>query len=130
MTLDSLKQLARFWPIIFGKAQTHEQSLGVSTPHNGRPDFIDDSTIEMRAALEAMDALTRLHEENPTAARILYVVHVVWGVDARRIKENWVDLARVIRERPPQKPSATLRQKLYCEAVAEYDRARKVWAKL
>jgi hypothetical protein len=129
MKLSSLNHLAKLAPIIFGKAISYE-SITKADPHNGRPDFIDDKTEEMRAALDALKALQTLHETDPVYAKILYVVHVVWGVNARVLKDNWVDLARQLRSTPPTKNSATLRHKLYCEAVQLHHLALQRWEKL
>lgn len=125
-SLQSLSHLARFYPVIFGKALSLE-AITNKEVFNGRPDFIDNATQEIRSALYALQALQKLYDIDEKAAKVIYYIHVILGEDARKLKDNWVELGMALREHKPQKISATKRQRLYLEAVTEYDRARRIW---
>lgn len=129
-SLSSLRDLSACWSIIFGKAQSYEGATSALEPSSGRPDFIDDKTEQMRSALSALRHLRSLFAIDEKAYRVLMISHILWGEESRKLKDNWVDLGRALRERVPTKNSATLRQKLWIEALEEYDKARKIWEAL
>ena len=130
-SLSSLRNLSKFWSVIFGKAQSYEISLRALEPSSGRPDFIDDQTEGMRSALDALRNLKTLFENNERAAKVIMIIYILWGEQARLLKDNWVDLGRMLKTLHPEKKiSATLRHQLYCEAMNEHVRATKLWEKL
>ena len=134
-SLSSLRDLAACWSIIHGKALSFEDVGGSGAPVNGRPDFIDAKTEQMRSALSALKDLERLAEIDKRYAQVMFCVHVVWGEVARTLKENWVDLGAELREHKPKKRHGiayhgALREALYSEAIHIYYRAKQAWEKL
>lgn len=129
-SLNSLRLLAKHAPTIFGKAQTYETVITQKDPTNGRPDFVDESTEEMRQAIEAIDDLQKLHAMNERAAMILYAVYVVWGERTRLIKDPWVELWRAITPNPIGRDSATKRHNHWVACTAEHQKALELWRKI
>lgn len=130
-SLNSLRLLAKHAPTIFGKAQSYDVVIGLcKDPTTGRPDFVDESTEEMRAAFDAIDDLKRLHEIDERAAKMLWVVYVVWGERTRLLKDAWVDLWRALTPNPLGKDSATKRHNHWTACTSEHQKALKKWKDL
>lgn len=133
-SLNSLRLLAKHWPVIFGKAQSYESSVTALEPSKGRPDFIDAATEEIRIALGCLTQLRSLFVSHERSAKILMTAHVLWGDRTRLSKDLWVDLYRAITPGITQNAnklkSATLRDEHWKRCLADYQEAKELWEKL
>ena len=129
--LSDLDELARQWPILFGKAfDPSVVSIGQSSlqDRSGRPDFIDDKSPELQRALRALDRLYALHSEPYTrrAAEVLFYTRVVCGREARLLGTAYLKLALAYRRAPkkmtPAKEKALIElgRQLYEWACEQY----------
>ena len=128
--LRGLDLLARFAPLLFGKALSWEAVRGA--PVSGRSDSWDARTPELREALAALSLLYRLHETHRQEAEILYEVHVRQGPESRTHEQTWVDL--YLRYYPHHRKtgliSADVRRRWVMGGLSLYGRARGIWLAL
>jgi hypothetical protein len=124
-----LDQLARQWPILFGKALDLSNAIeATKVPYSGRPDFVDDKSPEIQQALRALDRLHQLHQNPNTrrAAEVLLYARVACGTEARTQGKAYLRIALIYRSAPkkmtPSKEKALIElgRKLYNQACATY----------
>jgi hypothetical protein len=129
--LCDLDELARQWPIIFGKSlDPSVVSIGRSSlaERSGRPDFVDEKSPEIQRALRALARLSALSQDSNTrsAAEILFYARVVCGVEARQQGTAYLKIALACRSAPKKMTSTKEKEliafgrQLYELACAQY----------
>jgi hypothetical protein len=125
--LSDLDELARQWPILFGKAVDPAEAIcrrAALMDRSGRPDFIDDKSPEIQRALRALDRLYELHSNPSTqqAAEVLLYARVFCGREARLMGTVYLQIALSYR-RTPKKMTPTKQKELVAFGREQYELA-------
>lgn len=128
VNLHDLDQLARFWPLLFGRALDPSQVLGVQgliPVRSGRSDATDAKSPEIQAAIRALDRLYELHQEESSrqAAEVLLYARVACGHEARQSGAVFFQVGFTYAEHRPRKISEERRRMLIFQGRRLYDKA-------
>lgn len=125
--LHDLDHLARFWPLLFGKALDPSQVLGVQglvPVRSGRSDATDAKSPQIQAAIRALD---RLYEIERRAAEVLLYARVACGHEARQSGGVFIEIALAYIEHKPKKISEERRKALLNQGRRLYDKACAIY---